>query len=260
MTFSIHPTARETIIAHARSEYPKEACGLIIAGAYRPCFNYAVDPTQDFLISTQEMARALATGKLEAVVHSHPDGPIFPSERDMRGQMDTAVPWVIVPIDKEDVLPFTIWGDQLPTAPVLGRTFLHGIHDCYSLVRDVFRLGREELAKEDVDWPFPPQDLPNVPRNDGWWQKKPDQEPQDLYADYIAKAGFRQIDRSEVRAGDGFLCKIRSEKLNHAGVIVGGGMILHHFPARLSRREPAGLWQRAAEMWVRYVPTETLDA
>jgi proteasome lid subunit RPN8/RPN11 len=258
MTLVISPDTRSSIIDHARSEYPKESCGLIVDGVYKPCFNYAIDPLKDFEIAPQVFLREKLAGNIDAVVHSHPNGPIYPSERDMRGQIDTAVPWIIVPIEEDRVLPFTMWGDQLPIAPIIGREFLHGVHDCYSLIRDVFRLGKDDLAKQGIQWPFPPQELPNVPRDDAWWTKIEDREPKDLYADYIEKAGFRIIDRSEAREGDGFLCKLKSDRLNHGGLIVGGGLILHHLPVRLSRREAAGIWERAADMWVRYKPTENL--
>ncbi|KQP55052.1 hypothetical protein [Methylobacterium sp. Leaf108] len=38
---------------HARAEYPCEACGLVVGGAYQPCRNEAADPLQDFAISTR---------------------------------------------------------------------------------------------------------------------------------------------------------------------------------------------------------------
>jgi proteasome lid subunit RPN8/RPN11 len=258
--FRLSPDLIGKIAAHARAEYPKESCGLIVAGAYQPCANVADDPENDFAISAKVIQKAMLSGKLEAVVHSHPNGPHFPTERDMLSQVATNVPWVITPLDEDRDYPPVIWGANTPIAPIIGREFVHGVTDCYSLIRDAFRLGRDELAKQDVEWPFEPQDVPDFARNDAWWSSAEGQEPQDLYADNFAKAGFYEIPRESARAGDVFLCKIRSDKLNHGGVIVGGGMIMHHLPSRLSRREPAGLWQRAADLWLRYKATETDDA
>lgn len=220
---------------------------------YVECDNAAADMMSNFKIDDPRYETALLNGRLKAVVHSHPNGPIFPSELDMRQQLATNVPWLIVNLNDTNVSDITAWGDELPTAPIIGRPFVHGIFDCYSCVRDTFRLGKEELAKQGIGWPFPPIDLPQVPRDDNWWKSG-----QDLYADHLAKEGFKVITLSEARPGDGFLIKVGDgrgnphKKLNHAGVLVEGDFILHHLPTRPSRREPAGLWARAADIWVRY--------
>lgn len=241
----LSPETAEAIRQHALREYPKESCGLVVAGAYQPCFNYADDPLTQAVISRQDYVRA--GDALEAIVHSHPNGPIWPSAADMRSQIATAVPWIIVGTDGERCAKFTMWGDSLPIQQLIGRSFMHGVSDCFSLVRDAFRLGKDALAAEGMEWPFEAMPFPDVPRDDDWWGAG-----QDLYRDALGPRGFREINISEVRPGDGFLCKIRSDKLNHAGLYVGNNLILHHLPFKLSRREPFGLWGRAADMWVRY--------
>ncbi|WLR91007.1 NlpC/P60 family protein [Shinella zoogloeoides] len=176
----------------------------------------------------------------------------------MIGQISTDVAWGIIPILEEDKI-FRIgepimWGGNVPKSDLIGREFLHGIHDCYSLIKDTFALGKEGLAAQGISdvWPYEPRLLPEVPRDDGWWELG-----KDLYVDGLKKNGFRIIQPHEARAGDGFLTKIRSDKLNHAGLLVTDDTIIHHLPMRASRREPAGLWGRQAEIWVRH---EGLDA
>ncbi|SER29897.1 Proteasome lid subunit RPN8/RPN11, contains Jab1/MPN metalloenzyme (JAMM) motif [Faunimonas pinastri] len=248
MSEFLSPSVIEAAQAHARAEYPKESCGLVVGGVYQPCFNYATAPEQDFEIASRVYKDALDTGALQAVLHSHPGGPFYPSERDMQSQIDMDLPWGIIVTDGERTSPPIVWGDSLPIAPVIGREFTHGIHDCYSLVRDTFRLGKERLSEQGIeDWPFDPIELPEVARSDGWWSGD-----QDLYADHFAKFGFTPVPLSEVRPGDCFLMGIRSEKLNHAGILLSNDLLLHHLPTRLSRREPVGIWARHAEIWVRY--------
>lgn len=246
--------------AHARAEYPRESCGVVVDGRYVPMKNIArpVETHEEAnsdcacqLCSFEIDSKAyLKAGKVEMVVHSHPEGPRYPSQADMEGQLATGVPWAIIALSFEDaewrVGKPVMWGDGLPIAPLIGRSFMHGVHDCYSLIRDTYRLGREILAEQGIAWPLDPIELPEVPRDDGWWKKG-----QDLYRDGIAKFGFRIVNASDARPGDIFLGKIQSKTINHAGVLLSDGTIMHHLPTRLSQRMPAGLYARAADMWVR---------
>jgi len=252
MSFALTPANIEDIKAHARRDYPNEACGLIVDGAYVPCQNVASSPEKDFVIAAAMQVNLKAAGKtIQAVVHSHPNGPFFPSAADMKGQMETNLPWVLVATDGKDVSPPEVWGGDAPLAPVLGRSFLHGIRDCYSLCRDVYGLGKAELAKQGVNWSLDPIVLPDFARDDSWWGD-PKTLKESLYVENYQKAGFVQIPRESCQPGDAFMMSIRAKTPNHAGVLCSDGLILHHLPGRLSGRMPAGLWARAAEIWLRY--------
>src|SRR6476619_1042498 len=127
---------REAINAHILAEFPKEACGFLIDGKFLPCKNIARDPENNFAISGGDFVFAKEEGTLEAILHSHPNGPAFPSAADMKGQLATNVPWVIVVTDGTTVDDRWVWwGDQLPIAPLIGRPFMHGTSDCYTLIR-----------------------------------------------------------------------------------------------------------------------------
>jgi proteasome lid subunit RPN8/RPN11 len=233
---------------HALSEYPKESCGIVVSDKYYPCKNIAEDPEKFFEIDPKQFMTFSNKGKLECILHSHPNGPYFPSEQDMIGQLNSNVPWGIIVTDGDRVTQKPImWGANTPIEPLIGRNFMHGITDCYSLIRDTFRLGKEECAAQDIEWPFDKIELPEVPRDDNWWNSD-----KDLYTDHLEKVGFREISMSEAKPGDGFLIAVKSEKMNHAGLFVGNNQLLHHLPTKLSRREPVGIWARAASKWVRY--------
>lgn len=239
---------------HALAEFPKECCGLIAGGLYFPCQNIADDPQKDFVIAPGAQVAVVQSGRvIEAVVHSHPNGPLFPSEADMKGQLFTKLPWVLVATDGEKVSPPEIWGDGLEIVPVLGRSFMHGVRDCYSLVRDVFRLGKEGMAAQGIDWPFPSIILPDFARTDGWWGDT-QKVNQSLYEDNFALAGFKRITREQARAGDAMLIKMRAKTPNHSALLLADGTILHHLPMRLSGRVAAGMWAHAADAWLRYDP------
>lgn len=241
--------------AHARAEFPKESCGLVVAGAYIPCTNVAADPLRDFEIDPAEQLAARSKGVLEAVIHSHPfvpqskdDKPVlWPTQSDMEGQLATNVPWAIVPLDEDSFANPIMWGDGLPMPALIGRSFVPGVTDCYSLIRDIFRLGREGCAAQGIDWPYEPIELPEVARDAAW-----ENDGKNLYVDHFKAFGFTEITFGEARPGDAFLISVNHTTLNHAGLLVGNNLLVQHLPLRLSRREPAGIWARAAVKWLRY--------
>lgn len=252
MSQLLSPEALAAANAHAIKEYPNESCGLLVDGEYKSCFNYASLPTQDFAIASEIWHRLEGEGRhVGAVIHSHPDGPDYPSERDMQGQIDTDIPWVIIPTNGAQCASPVIWGHEI--APIIGRSFVHGVSDCYTLIEDCYALGKIELEKQGIPWPFPSRPLPAFPRNDSWWEDRPNHPGDDLYTTGYAKAGFEPVAFDHVKPGDVFLCAIRSKQLNHGGVLIENGLILHHLPNRLSKRDPAGIWGRAADLWLRKV-------
>jgi len=85
---------RRDFEAHARQQFPNEACGVIVDGKYWRCRNIADDPTQDFVLDPRDYAVASFYGKIEAVVHSHPQGGIA-SAVDHRSCLETKMPWHI---------------------------------------------------------------------------------------------------------------------------------------------------------------------
>lgn len=221
---------------HARAEYPREACGLIVSGEYLPQVNTADAPERDFSISPS--AYLALSGRIEAVVHSHPAQAgehVCPSSADMRAQIDSVVPWGIVPVVAgEPGEPF-FWGDSLPIRPLLKRPFIHGVTDCYGLIRDYYRLeGRGTL--------------PQIPRDDEWWANGGD-----LYAEGLRSTpGLRLIERTAVRPGDMIFFEVRAKRTNHAGIYLGDGLILHHLYGKLSAREEVSRWMRFATHFARY--------
>jgi proteasome lid subunit RPN8/RPN11 len=253
-----HAKAFEDAKAHARSVYPSESCGLIVGDAYIACENKASDPAKHvadekcacqlcaFVISSDVIVKH--HGKIQVVVHSHPNGPLFPSTMDAKQQIASGLVWAMIPLDEDRMGEPVIWGGATPIAPIIGREFVHYTADCYTLIRDCFRLGAEALVEHNVmDWPYQATPLPEFPRDDAWWDKS-----DDFYQTEPTKIGFREIAREEALPGDVFLLSIRAEKLNHGGLLIGDGLILHHLPNRLSRREPANLWVRQAKRWLRW--------
>lgn len=222
---------------HAKAEFPRESLGYIYAGKYWPCENIHEKPTEFFRMSQADYVRIMKL-KPDAVVHSHPNGPDTPTKEDMNFQVESGVGHGIVVVirDRDGIHahdPF-YWGGCYKPGPLLGREFRHGVYDCYSLIKDTYR------KKLNIE-------LPEGPRSDNWWE-----HGEDLYMENFKRAGFRIISQGEARRWDLFLANIRSPTINHGGVYLGNGIIMHHLVRRLSRREPLGPWQKYATVWLRY--------
>lgn len=218
---------------HAEAEYPREACGLVLAvdgvACYLPRQNGAENPARDFRISPQAYAAAERKGRVLAVVHSHPGGPAHPSESDMAGQIASGLAWAVIPVlacaagGPRAQHPLW-WGVGVPVDPLLEREFVHGLADCYALVRDWYRTEAGIL-------------LPDFPRPDRWWERGGN-----LLAENLAAGGFVRCDEPE-RVGDGYVMQVQAPVPNHCAVYVGDGLLLHHLCGRLSRREPVHRWR-----------------
>lgn len=217
----------QQIQAHALEAFPNEACGVVRGGVYERLVNNDPNPTEAFDFDRE----ILLDPAVQAIVHSHPGGPAYPSAVDMTQQLATDLLWGLVATDGESCQPVMWWGPGVPMPPLIGRDFRHGPSgsdgrgDCYALVRDWYCEQRGLI-------------LPEVPRDNEWWNTG-----QSLYTDHLHPLGFRAITLDQLQPGDGLLLHVLSPVPNHAAIYVGGGLILHHLPNRLSRREPFGRWQ-----------------
>jgi cell wall-associated NlpC family hydrolase len=234
MLFSAELNA--AILAEAQAT-DNEICGVVIDGA--PVFleNMAEDPKSTFYMPD-------VPDEAEAVFHSHPGGPFYPSLADMQQQISTDLPWGIACHNDRHAEVFW-WGASAPKAPLVGRGFRHGVTDCYSLVQDFYS---EVHGIQIMD----------VPRSWEWWTND-----ETLYESLFQEAGFVPIQLAEVQPGDAFLATIRSKTPNHAGVYIGNGLILHHTcgrdgydPFKLSTIEPAARWFNFLHKVVRYENAE----
>ena len=232
----------EDLAMHAEQVSPRECCGLIIRTplglVYFPCLNLELGEAgrDRFVICPADYARAEDLGDIVAIAHSHPHADANPSEADRVMCERTGLPWLIMG-----------WPSQVATltlpagyeAPLIGRSFAHGILDCYTLLQDYYErtLG---IA------------LPHFERADDWWVAKPGAQAQDLYATQFDQAGFVQVN-GPPQPHDVLLMQVRSDRLNHAAVYLGDSRILHHLHSRPSCEDIwGGYWERHTGMIVRH--------
>jgi proteasome lid subunit RPN8/RPN11 len=250
------PETLASINEHAIADYPREACGLVVIvkgrERYVPCQNLATTASEHFRISREDYTAVDDDGEITAIVHSHPGVSARPSEADRvgcEGWDEFGVPWFIVSVMSDHDTPPAVVETALIEpcgyrAPLVGRTFYHGVLDCWALCRDWY-------AEE---WGLA---LPNPERPDNWW----DDGVSDLYTANLAAAGFVVVWRKgddgplPIQPGDMILMQIRSNNLvpNHAAIYIGNGQMLHHRYGKLSSRDVyGGYWQEVTRMIVRH--------
>lgn len=118
---SLPATIRDAIVAHARSEVPNEACGIVVgerpaaeggralrwvplANPLASPYRYAIDP-QDLLRLTIEADDADEV--FWAIVHSHVASPARPSPTDLRESHYPEALYLLVSLDPAEVDPIT---------------------------------------------------------------------------------------------------------------------------------------------------------
>ena len=79
---------------HAIQEAPKESCGIVVNDEYYPCLNISDTPEDNFAIHPKDFLRVRSKGKLQYIVHSHPEGGNA-SEPDKKACTATKIPWYV---------------------------------------------------------------------------------------------------------------------------------------------------------------------
>ena len=226
---------REDAEQHAATEAPREACGLVVIikgrERYWPCRNLAVG-TDQFVLDPVDYAAADDAGDIMTVVHSHPSTPADPSQADKVSCEASGLPWLIYGVQAQRWAYLEPSGYQ---APLVGRQWSHGVLDCYSLIRDWFRIERGLV-------------LPNFDRRDEWWLAGGN-----LYLENFQAAGFAEIDPADIQPGDGILMRVMSPVPNHGAVYLGDNKIIHHVQGRLSCRDNyTEFWRQRTTQVVRH--------
>ena len=215
------------IRAYTQMEWPYEACGFIVRAAgnrllVMPSRNLALDRLHDFKTCGDDWEAAEEKGEIVAIWHSHPNGKPELTNADKTSCETLQIPFLVL------AWPANLFGYYEPSGwihPLLGRPFVHGLLDCYSVVRDHYRI---ELGIQ----------LPDFPRDDDWWLRK-----ENVIMDNLVAAGFKVIHKGQppadlLRRHDGLVIAMNHGIGNHCAVYLGDFMILHHPPWRPSIHTP----------------------
>lgn len=196
-----------------------------------PCRNVASGAAH-FAIHPEDYAAAEDVGEVLCIVHSHPNLPPIPSEADRTMCELTGLPWLIVNWPTGVIHEF---GPDGYKAPLIGRPFCHGVHDCYTLIRDYY------LDKLGIE-------LPDFARDDEWWTKGGN-----LYLENFETAGFVRVPIEDIRPHDVLLMQIGAPVPNHGAVYIGNSRVLHHPMNHLSGEAIyGGYWQKCTTHCLRH--------
>lgn len=235
---------------HVLAEYPKEAVGVVINGNYVPCQNIHPQPTIAFKIDAQYYL-SLKSEPVQCLLHSHPydknvrrskgDRPEYPSSTDIENFNQCGFPWGIVSTDGTGLSAMEFL-DENDIPPLDGRTFFWGVRDCYSLVRDWYKLNRGIK-------------LFNAPRQYGFWDVEGAENPFLKFS--TEQYGWQRVPPEKVEVGDVALMRMGDRRstgiINHCGVVSGPNQLFHQTLFGISYRTDLHKWNRSIASYHRYV-------
>ena len=217
---------KEEALQHAKKENPKEAVGLLLnikgKERYFACRNLSLTNHQCFILDPEDYVKASNLGDIIAIFHSHPITPPTPSQADKVSCEQSGLKWYIENPDTEQ------WAYCEPTgykAPILGRQWVWGVTDCWSLVRDWYKENKN-IELRDWERPTTPEEFLEDP----------------MFERCAWRTGFRQLRPDEyLQNGDLLFMSIMGKGLNHVAIFIDGD-VLHHLTDRLSCIEPYSEW------------------
>ena len=252
--------------------YPEESVVLYLENdSIVELENIHPQPTSNFRVTSGSFVDTQYTAPIAALIHSHINCWPCPSAYDMQQQIATNIPWGISSILNQNpdqnqdlnqnpdqnpdqnlkVSPLIFFDNRKPSRvmepPILERPFIHGINDCYSLIRDYYYNEFKITLNE-------------IPRNWEWWAPESSQS-ESLYIKYFKEQGFQLLDsNTKKQHGDIVVMCIRSHRgPNHAGIYLNEEKILHHLSGnkavdrgRIPYTSYIGSWHKYITQWARH--------
>jgi proteasome lid subunit RPN8/RPN11 len=143
----------KAIRAHAESSYPRESCGLmIVVKGKSNIFPARIQRLGQSISSFRRMTSLMQKTKARSWRWCIPIlTRLLTRARRIRFPEASGLPWHIVSVHLENGVPVA---KELKTfnpagyeAPLIGREFFHGVLDCYTLIRDWYRIEKAFICR-----------------------------------------------------------------------------------------------------------------
>lgn len=146
------------------------------------------------------------------------DEDVFSISEEERNEMNKKNILFVTVGDSKDISEVFIPNRYFEDHKYEGRPFLHGLFDCYTLVKDYYR------KTFNIFLPT------NIQRTWEWWL-----QGENLYLDNARNYGF--VESKDIQIHDVLIMKLNSDVPNHAAIYIGNNKILHHVCGRFSTTE-----------------------
>lgn len=215
---------KSEIIKHAQS-VSEEVCGLIVFDmAHKkplviPMENMAEDRVRHFRLSSQEYLDIYRQYKILAVYHSHflggeSEESLLFSETDKTCSKLLALPMVLYSVGRNRFNMLT--PDTYVMEPLLGREYVWGFWDCYTLIKDYWT---HEYGYTYGCYNFLELDDVSLLREGDFFER------------HIHKLDKTKItkkrDIQDISHGDIMFFTLRGKFIDHAGIYLDGNKLLH---------------------------------
>ena len=214
-------------ISHAVKESPLEACGVVVkvknTYKYIPCRN--IEKRDNFCCHPEDIFNASEQGDIVAVFHSHTNGNNEFTEEDRRFCNSSTYPFILYALPSDE-FKFILPVEEV--VPLVGRTYIAGVQDCFALAKDFYK------QKYGID-------IPEKERWELWWKDGVNLINETSWEEL----GFSSVSDGTLEEGDIVVMQNGSKYPDHLAVYIGDGKILHHCYQRLSKEDLyIGMWVR----------------
>lgn len=225
---------KKQIKTHAEENSHEESCGLILEDSIVRCSNVSENPAAHFAISPFEYLKTSRKEKIKAVYHSHISNNGKFSQEDKKMSRGHNVPFVLYHLKSKNFLCFDPKKERIVD---IGKKFILGKADCYTLVKDYYKdLGVEVAGNNDLGTNWLERN-PNLIENlfdlnkmnpetlEALKNKKEDLKGLPiLKIDWCNSQGLKLLKKHDVIVFE----LIKGAGPCHVGVYIGEGMMYHH--------------------------------
>lgn len=181
--------------------------------------------TNGKIFIAQENGKPLVQENLDeqtiAIVKYKENSEVFNISEEERNEMNNLKKIFVTIGENKDYSEVFFPDRYFENTPLIGRPFLHGLFDCYTLVKDYFKRNFNQVLPT------------NLQRTWEWWNTG-----SNLYLEHAANYGFEEV--KDIKKHDLLVMSLTSPVPNHGAIYLGDNKILHHVAGRFSTIENFG--------------------